>query len=32
MNLQHNVYEKTHNELIFFIKLFENYIILFDER
>ena len=32
MNFQHNIYKKAHNELIFFIKLFENQIILFDER
>ena len=32
MNFQYNVYEKAHNKLIFFIKLFRNYIILFDER
>ena len=32
MNFQYNVYERTHNELILFTKLFENHVILFDKR
>ena len=32
MNFQYNIYKKTHNELILFIKLFKNHITLFNER
>ena len=31
-SFQHSVYEKIHNELIFFKKFFENYITLLDKR
>ena len=32
MSFQRNVYKKIHNELIFFIKFFENHIIFFNKR
>ena len=32
MNFQYNIYKRIYNELIFFTKLFENHVILFDER
>ena len=32
MNFQYNIYEGAHNELIFFIKFFENYVVFFGER
>ena len=32
MSFQYNIYKRAHNELIFFIKLFKNHIIFFDEH
>ena len=32
MSSQHNVHERIHNKLIFFIKLSEDHVILFNER